>query len=188
LSVAELAEKASNQLDEAFNDVRVAPSRAQGGSFIFFSELTRTNYCKSTHSPFPPSLSSALPSPSLEMAAAKIKSPTSRVANSFPHPTIIIQKNKHASPPSSAGSSPTISKTPKTPADDGVDFFESAIRHGEAPVRVYELPLEPDGGPSKNREVGIRSDPCKAAATLTNVLPSTFVSLPQIFRIFSAFR
>jgi len=87
------------------------------------------------------------------MAAAKIKSATSKVANAFPHPTITIQRNKHASPASSAGSSPTIAKTPKTPADEGIDFVESAIGHGEAPIRVYELPLEPDGGPSKSREV-----------------------------------
>jgi glycogen debranching enzyme len=89
------------------------------------------------------------------MAATKIKSATSKVANPFPHPTIVtsIQNNKRISPATSAGSSPTLAKTPKTPADDGIDFFESAIRHGEAPIRVYELPLEPDGGPSKSREV-----------------------------------
>ncbi len=87
------------------------------------------------------------------MAAAKIKSATSKVANAFTHPTIIIQKDKRISPASSAGSSPTFSKSPKTPADEGIDFFESAIKHGEPPIRVYELPLEPDGGPSKSREV-----------------------------------
>ena len=89
------------------------------------------------------------------MATAKIKSATSKVSNAFAHPTIVttIQKDKRISPATSAGSSPTITKTPKTPADDGIDFFESAIRHGEAPIRVYELPLEPDGGPSKSREV-----------------------------------
>jgi len=99
------------------------------------------------------------------MAAAKIKSPTSKVASAFPHPTINTQ---HVIPASSAGSSPTIAKTPKTPADEGIDFFESAIRHGEAPIRVYELPLEPDGGPSKSREVRFGSHPSKVAATLTN--------------------
>jgi glycogen debranching enzyme len=89
------------------------------------------------------------------MAPAKNKSATSKVTNSFAHPTIVttVQKDKRISPATSAGSSPTIAKTPKTPADDGIDFFESAIRHAEAPIRVYELPLEPDGGPSKSREV-----------------------------------
>jgi glycogen debranching enzyme len=95
--------------------------------------------------------------------AAKVKSAASKVASAFPHPTITIQKNKHISPASSAGSSPTITKTPKTPADEGIDFFESEIRHGEAPVRVYELPLEPDGGPSKSREVRLGSNPIIAA-------------------------
>jgi glycogen debranching enzyme len=89
------------------------------------------------------------------MAAAKFKSATSKVANAFAHPTIVttIQNNKRISPATSASSSPTLAKTPKTPADEGIDFFESAIRHNEAPIRVYELPLEPDGGPSKSREV-----------------------------------
>ena len=89
------------------------------------------------------------------MAAAKFKSTTSKVTNAFAHPTIIttIQRDKRISPATSAGASPTIAKTPKTPADDGIDFFESSVRHGEDPIRVYELPLEPDGGPSKSREV-----------------------------------
>ncbi|KAI0305846.1 glycoside hydrolase family 13 protein [Multifurca ochricompacta] len=82
------------------------------------------------------------------MAAAKIKVPST-----FSHPTLNIPTiNKFISPTSSAGSSPTIAKTPKTPADEGIDYFESAIRHGEEPIRVYELPLEPDGGPSKSRQ------------------------------------
>jgi glycogen debranching enzyme len=92
------------------------------------------------------------------MAAPKFKSATSKVDSAFPHPTLIIQRNKHVSPVSSAGSSPTIAKTPKTPADEGIDFFESAIKHGEVPIRVYELPLEPDGGPSKSREVRLGSN------------------------------
>lgn len=57
---------------------------------------------------------------------------------------------------SSAGSSPTTPKTPKTPktpADEGIDFFESAFKAGERPINVYELQLEPDGGPSKDRAV-----------------------------------
>ncbi|KAI9440605.1 glycoside hydrolase family 13 protein [Lactarius indigo] len=82
------------------------------------------------------------------MAAAKTKS---KLVTPHGHPTLTIPRNNHT-PPSSSGPSPTIAKTPKTPADEGVDFFESSIKHGEAPVRVYELPLEPDGGPSKSRE------------------------------------
>lgn len=44
-------------------------------------------------------------------------------------------------------------KTPKTPADEGIEFFESAAVHGGAPIQVYELRLDPDGGPSKELSV-----------------------------------
>lgn len=43
--------------------------------------------------------------------------------------------------------------TPKTPADEGIDFFEAGVTEGEAPIRVYELRLDPDGGPSKELSV-----------------------------------
>ncbi|TCD67967.1 hypothetical protein EIP91_011768 [Steccherinum ochraceum] len=51
----------------------------------------------------------------------------------------------------SASNSPTALKTPKTPADEGLDFFESALVQGEEPIKVYELQLDPDGGPNKDR-------------------------------------
>jgi len=38
---------------------------------------------------------------------------------------------------------------PKTPADEGIDFFQGDVLPGELPIRVYELRLDPDGGPSK---------------------------------------
>ena len=41
---------------------------------------------------------------------------------------------------------------PKTPADEAIHFFESAASETQA-VRVYELALEDDGGPSKDRAV-----------------------------------
>lgn len=43
--------------------------------------------------------------------------------------------------------------TPKTPADEGIEFFEFASVDNTAPIRVYELPLDPDGGPNKDRAV-----------------------------------
>ena len=46
-------------------------------------------------------------------------------------------------------------KTPKTPADEGLEFFESAVVPGDAPIRVYELKLSPDGGPSKDKSVRV---------------------------------
>ncbi|VDC00989.1 unnamed protein product [Peniophora sp. CBMAI 1063] len=53
-------------------------------------------------------------------------------------------------PSTSATSSPTTGR--RTPADEGISFFESELKPGEEAVRVWELPLEPDGGPSKDRE------------------------------------
>jgi glycogen debranching enzyme len=42
-------------------------------------------------------------------------------------------------------------RTPKTPQNEGISWFESDAHHG--PVRVYELALEADGGPNKDRAV-----------------------------------
>jgi glycogen debranching enzyme len=43
--------------------------------------------------------------------------------------------------------------TPKTPADEGKEFFLSPRSEREQPIRVYELRLDPDGGPNKQRSV-----------------------------------
>jgi len=43
--------------------------------------------------------------------------------------------------------------TPKTPADEGIEFFELASVDSKDPIRVYELQLDPDGGPNKDRAV-----------------------------------
>lgn len=42
--------------------------------------------------------------------------------------------------------------TPKTPADEGIEFFQSATL-GDQPIRVYELRLDDDGGPVKDASV-----------------------------------
>ncbi|KAI6010692.1 glycoside hydrolase family 13 protein [Pisolithus orientalis] len=39
--------------------------------------------------------------------------------------------------------------TPRTPADEGKEFFLSERAEGEAPIRVYEFKLGANGGPSK---------------------------------------
>ena len=54
--------------------------------------------------------------------------------------------------PADIDQSPTTPKTPKTPADEGIEFFEDIATKGE-PIRVYELRLDPDGGPNKDRSV-----------------------------------
>ncbi|KAG9312806.1 glycoside hydrolase family 13 protein [Chiua virens] len=43
------------------------------------------------------------------------------------------------------------SNTPRTPADEGREFFLGQRSVGEHPIRVYELRLDPDGGPNKQR-------------------------------------
>ena len=42
--------------------------------------------------------------------------------------------------------------TPKTPADEGIEFFQSATI-GDKPIQVYELKLDADGGPNKDAAV-----------------------------------
>ncbi|KAF9054347.1 glycoside hydrolase family 13 protein [Panaeolus papilionaceus] len=60
-------------------------------------------------------------------------------------PSISIPNNNKSS--SNSTSSSPIS--PKTPADEAIDFFQSSPSDTESPIKVYELRLEPDGGPSK---------------------------------------
>ncbi|KAI0792141.1 glycoside hydrolase family 13 protein [Abortiporus biennis] len=67
-------------------------------------------------------------------------------------PTVTIPPPKKFDAKSDATSaSPVTPKTPKTPADEGIDFFESAFKQGEEPISVYELQLDPDGGPNEDR-------------------------------------
>ena len=67
--------------------------------------------------------------------------------------TVIIPKNNVASDYGQRSAGPRTPKTPKTPADEGLDFFESAFKQGEPPIQVYELRLDPDGGPNKDKSV-----------------------------------
>ncbi|KAL6304577.1 glycoside hydrolase family 13 protein [Sparassis latifolia] len=65
--------------------------------------------------------------------------------------SVKIPNGRPAVPPSHSSESPKTPKTPKTPADEGIDFFEAAFKQGDRPIRVYELQLDPDGGPNKDR-------------------------------------
>ena len=81
--------------------------------------------------------------------------PKSRKLTEIPA-KLSIPKNGHSSPrsPSSSPSTNVTSPvTPKTPADEGIDFFQSAVKQGESPIDVYELRLDPDGGPNRERSV-----------------------------------
>ena len=66
------------------------------------------------------------------------------------HPKVSIPRpNKSGD---SSSSSPTSTGL-KTPADEGIEFFQSPSNPGEAAIRVYELRLDIDGGPHKDRSV-----------------------------------
>ncbi len=68
-----------------------------------------------------------------------------------PKPTLQISRSKSSggSSRSSPAISPISSAAPKTPADEGIEFFQGEVNPGETPIQVYELALDPDGGPSK---------------------------------------
>jgi len=48
---------------------------------------------------------------------------------------------------------PVSVDTPKTPADEAIEFFQSDSTKGASPIRVYELVLDQDGGPAKDNSV-----------------------------------
>ncbi|KAJ7634145.1 glycoside hydrolase family 13 protein [Mycena polygramma] len=79
--------------------------------------------------------------------------PKSRKATyAKPKPSVSIPKRSGSkSNSSSSQSSPITPKTPKTPADEGLEYFQSSVAPGEAPIQVYELRLDSDGGPHKDR-------------------------------------
>ena len=53
-------------------------------------------------------------------------------------------------------SSPQLdTAVPTAPKNPGKDLFSSERSEGEEPIRVYEVKLDPDGGPSKKRSVRI---------------------------------
>ncbi|KAF6752983.1 glycogen debranching enzyme [Ephemerocybe angulata] len=66
--------------------------------------------------------------------------------------SINVKNLKGNSSNSSSRSSTPAPLTPKTPAEEGLDFFGGAVKAGEEPIRVYELRLGADGGPSKDLE------------------------------------
>ncbi|KAJ7070105.1 glycoside hydrolase family 13 protein [Mycena amicta] len=68
-------------------------------------------------------------------------------ASSLKKPAVAIPKPSQ-SKSSSSKSSPI--EPPKTPADEGIEFFQSNIAPGETPIQVYELRLDQDGAPHKD--------------------------------------
>ncbi|KAH8832592.1 glycoside hydrolase family 13 protein [Flagelloscypha sp. PMI_526] len=76
--------------------------------------------------------------------------PKSRKATKGPKPSNVSIPSKITGG-SSSGSGSASPTTPKTPADEGIEFFQSAIAPGEDHIRVYELSLDADGGPPPDR-------------------------------------
>jgi hypothetical protein len=112
-----------------------------------------------------------------------------RKAHVKPKPSVAIPKSSKDVPPptakkssaSSSSTSPVTPRTPKTPADEGIEFFQSALTPGESPINVYLLPLDPDGGPNKDRSV---CDNLPFGSGRFISFHSTFVCLQHLCHIF----
>jgi len=71
------------------------------------------------------------------------------------------------------------SRTPRTPADEGIAFFEGPVGRSEGPIQVFELDLEADGSPTKEKSVRIWRSPSVASSKLTlRVACSQYIRLP----------
>jgi hypothetical protein len=66
----------------------------------------------------------------------------------------------------------------KTPADEAIDFFESPVDHTGEPIRVYELALDADGGPNKDRSVRVVSRGSHAFFIIGPVYPPSATCRP----------
>ena len=107
--------------------------------------LPSTNSKKAAPAPAP----AAPPRPAAAPSSSTTKKATT--ASSQPKPTSI------AIPPpatTKTSSGPKSAKV-KTPADEGIDFFEGEVKKGDGDIRVFELKLAEDGGPTKEGAVSI---------------------------------
>ena len=86
------------------------------------------------------------------------------VANALNGVAQVVKKPTLVSIPKYRGPSETDTiRTPKTPQDEGIFWFEHSDSRGE-PIQVYELKLEPDGGPNKDRMVCSSAHPPNTTA------------------------
>lgn len=79
-----------------------------------------------------------------------------RAFNGKENPSLSIPQSQsppNVSKPGDLSPGPTTPTTPKTPADEALEFFSSTQTQGAATITVYELRLDPDGGPNKDRQV-----------------------------------
>lgn len=82
-------------------------------------------------------------------AAIHGRNPIQAIKDAKKHPEGVVPPKVDIPKPTAADRA----SAPKTPADEAIDFFESAPLPGDAPIQVYELKLEEDGGPNKDRAV-----------------------------------
>jgi glycogen debranching enzyme len=68
-------------------------------------------------------------------------------------------------------------KTPKTPADEGIDFFET-VATKDSTIQVYELKLDPDGAPSKEKSVCMFYALCICCSEHPSTLRFQYIRLP----------
>lgn len=66
--------------------------------------------------------------------------------------------------------------TPKTPADEGIQFFEHAVPDKSKPIAVYEIHLNADGGPNKERSVSGMTNRSRTHSHPTTSSISQFVT------------
>lgn len=94
----------------------------------------------------------------MQKTAAKAKEAAAKAKSALQHPT--GAKPSVSIPAPSAQEDDRDAegvvepKTPKTPADEGIEFFENVGKKDVA-ISVYELRLDPDGGPNKEGAVSI---------------------------------
>jgi hypothetical protein len=71
--------------------------------------------------------------------------------------------------------------TPKTPADEGKEFFLSARSIDERPICVYELRLDPDGGPNKDQSVSATGVVEPSQSSLNHIVYSASASICSVY-------
>ena len=96
--------------------------------------------------------SATVPAASPPTSSKPAASPAANTSSSKPTSIVMpkASKNGVVAAPSKDGS-----RTPRTPADEGIAFFEGPVGRTEGPIQVFELELEADGSPTKEKSVRV---------------------------------
>lgn len=96
---------------------------------------------------------SVLPSTTHSTAQGQTTSPAKKAHIALPG--ALASLGLDGSGHGASGATPEGTKTPKTPADEAIEFFSAEAVGSEDPkeVQVWELELEDDGGPSWEKRV-----------------------------------